>query len=116
MLRELVLFARGNCEIAIIEGILYTEWYLELFKLIEKIYGGQVYAYYFELTFEETLRRHAQKPSAGDFGEREMREWWKERDYLANRTGINEKLINEKIIREQMSEEEIVEAILVSIV
>ena len=104
LMRELVLFASENCDIAILEGILYAEWYTELFRLIEEIYGNQIYAYYFELTFEETLRRHALKPNAKDFGEREMRDWWKESDYLSNVTGIREKILDEKMSADAIAE------------
>lgn len=43
---------------------------------------GAIYAYYFELPFEETLRRHQTKPNYNEFGEAEMRKWWREKDYI----------------------------------
>lgn len=41
----------------------------------------EVYAYYFDLPFEETLKRHQTKPNCHDFGENEMRRWWLENDF-----------------------------------
>lgn len=38
-------------------------------------------AYYFDLPFEETLRRHQTKPNCKEFGEVEMRRWWREKDF-----------------------------------
>ncbi|MDD3415912.1 MAG: hypothetical protein PHY47_18225 [Lachnospiraceae bacterium] len=38
-------------------------------------------AYYFDLSFEETLKRHQTKTNCNDFGEKEMRRWWREKDF-----------------------------------
>jgi len=38
------------------------------------------YFYYFDISFEETLRRHATKPHAHEFGETEMRAWYQPND------------------------------------
>jgi hypothetical protein len=35
-----------------------------------------------KITFAETLRRHASKPQAAEYGESEMRAWYRERDLL----------------------------------
>lgn len=40
-----------------------------------------MYAYYFDLPFEETLKRHQTKSNCHEFGEEEMRRWWKEKDF-----------------------------------
>jgi hypothetical protein len=37
---------------------------------------------YLDVPFGETLRRHATKPQAGDYGEEEMRAWYRELDLL----------------------------------
>ncbi len=65
----------------ILEGILYAEWYQSLFELANQLYGEDVYAYYFDLPFEETLKRHKTKPNCHEFGEEAMRGWWIEKDY-----------------------------------
>ena len=49
------------------------------------------------------MRRHATKPNRGDFGEDDMRRWWKDKDYL--------KKISETMITETMSLDEAVERI-----
>ena len=36
-----------------------------------------------DLPFEETLKRHQTKPNCNDFGEEEMRRWWREKDFSA---------------------------------
>ena len=49
------------------------------------------------------MRRHATKSNRGDFGEDDMRRWWKDKDYLKN--------ISETMITETMSLDEAVERI-----
>ena len=34
------------------------EWYSPLFKTANELYGMDIYAYYFDIPFEETVRRH----------------------------------------------------------
>lgn len=41
-----------------LEEIMYADWYQSLFELSVQLYGVEVYAYYFDLPFEETLKRH----------------------------------------------------------
>jgi predicted kinase len=38
------------------------------------------YFYYFDISFEETLARHATKSNSHEFGEKEMREWHEPND------------------------------------
>lgn len=35
-----------------------------------------------KIPLEETLNRHKQKPNANEFGEKEMKSWWNEKDLL----------------------------------
>lgn len=60
---------------------MYSDWYKPLFELAVQLYGTGIYAYYFDISFEETLRRHQTKPNCHSFGEKEMRRWWREKDF-----------------------------------
>ena len=60
---------------------MYADWYKPLFELAIRLYGTEVYAYYFDLPFEETLKRHQTKPNCNEFGEEAMRRWWREKDF-----------------------------------
>lgn len=60
---------------------MYADWYKPLFELAVQLYGTKVYAYYFDLPFEETLKRHQTKPNCHEFGEDAMRRWWRENDF-----------------------------------
>lgn len=93
-------------ETVIIEGIwgaAKNGWALK--ELCEET--DESYVYYFNVSFEETLRRHTTKSNSHEFGEEEMREWWKDRDVL----GVK----NEKLLDESMGQGEIVEKILTDI-
>jgi len=104
LLHNLVAFAHKNCDIAILEGILYLELYRSLFAFISDMYANNIYAYYFDLPFEETLKRHHQKPNSSDFGEAQLQQWWREKDYMED--------ISEKTLDNGMSKEYIVNLIL----
>lgn len=55
---ELMKYGYEHCDVVILEGIMYDEWYSPLFKTANELYGMDIYAYYFDIPFEETVRRH----------------------------------------------------------
>lgn len=103
LLSSLVEYGSRTCEYTILEGILNAEWYRPLFKTAARLFDGEIFAYYFDIPFEETLRRHVQKPNAQEFGEAQMRRWWKEKDYIG--------FLREEAIGPDLSAEEIVDRI-----
>ena len=103
LIKQMLEYGSKNCEVVIMEGIFVAEWYRELFERAIELYGSDILAYYFDIPFEETVRRHQTRSKAAEFGADEMREWWKEKDYLD--------LIKENIITEDMSKDEIVNEI-----
>jgi len=105
LLKSLVSYGHKNCSYTILEGILYSDVYENLFNEIAKIYGNQIHAYYFDVPFEETLVRQKQRPIHNAFGEEEMLKWWREKDYI--------KFIPEKTINAvAMDVDEVVEMII----
>lgn len=81
LMKELLIYGSRHNSIVILEGIMYSDWYKPLFELAVQLYGTGIYAYYFDISFEETLRRHQTKPNCHSFGEKEMRRWWREKDF-----------------------------------
>ena len=79
---ELLRYGRNHSEITVMEGILDSKQYRNLFEVAVEEFGANIFAYYYDLPFSETLRRHATKPNRDDFGEPEMRRWWREKDLL----------------------------------
>ncbi len=81
LIELLVEFGRKQNRIVVLEGILgFKKYGMMLNKLVSSF--DESHVYYLDIPFEETLVRHASKPNAHEFGEKEMREWWKEKDYL----------------------------------
>ena len=81
LMKELLRYGYQNSDVVILEGIMYADWYRPLFELAVQLYGTEVYAYYFDLPFEETLKRHQTKPNCHEFGEAAMRRWWRDKDF-----------------------------------
>ena len=92
-----------HCDVVILEGIMYDEWYSPLFKTANELYGMDIYAYYFDIPFEETVRRHNTRDKKQEFGEEDMRRWWREKDFSS--------VFNEKIITSDIDADSIVEMI-----
>jgi adenylate kinase family enzyme len=105
LLINLVIYGRKNCDTIILEGILNSYIYDSLFRQIKELFAENIYAYYFDLPFEETVRRHKIREQTADIGfrEAEMKSWWREKDYLS--------MICEKMIGNDVGEEKIIEMI-----
>lgn len=103
LLLELAIYGKSNCNIVILEGILNSTWYKNLFQNLLEKFKDQIFAYYFDIPFAETLIRHRQKPEAHEFGEKEMRSWWNEKDLL--------NIIPEVLLHKELCLNEIVDII-----
>ena len=82
LLISLLEYGNRHCEYVILEGILKAEWYMPLFESAVDIFETRIFAYYYDISFEETLRRHETKDKRSEFGEAEMRRWWNEKDFI----------------------------------
>ena len=69
----MLFYGQRHCRFVILEGILKAEWYQPLFAFARELFGDQIYAWHFDLSFEEALHRHAGSDKAKEFGEAEMR-------------------------------------------
>jgi adenylate kinase family enzyme len=97
LIAQIVEFALARGYDVILEGILNFRRYGDM---LERLRGAcpETHVYYFDISFEETLKRHVTKSCAHEFGEKEMREWYKHRDFT-NFEG--EKIIPEHYSLEQ---------------
>lgn len=100
---ELLKYGKAHSEITIMEGVLPAEAFCRLFETALEEYGQNIFAYYYDLPFEETLRRHSTKPNRNDFGEQDMRRWWREKDFLP--------IISEQVFHKDLSLETVVDMI-----
>jgi predicted kinase len=88
----------------IVEGILNRDHYGAMLLQLGNDHRGKTSYFYFDVSFEETLRRHQSKPQATEYGEAEMRSWYRPQDYLAGEV--------EHIIPEETSLEDAVALIM----
>lgn len=77
-----VLFALENSYDVIMEGIFDAGRYGAMFEEIISLHPENNFFFYFDIPLEETFRRHQSKPNKDEFGEQEMRRWYKEHDFL----------------------------------
>ena len=103
LIYELAMYGHKVGYDVIVEGILTKEKYGEMLHKLIKDFKGETHVYYLDVTFEETVRRHATKSNSHEYGEKEMREWWVEKDYL----GVK----NEVILPSDLSEDELLQAV-----
>lgn len=66
----------------IVEGILYAAHYADMVTALCQDHRGISRLYYLDVPFEETMRRHATKPQAAEYGRTEMSGWYREHDLL----------------------------------
>lgn len=64
LLEDLLIYGYKNCDYVILEGILNAKWYASLFKKAQELFDQQIYAYYFDIPFEEIMKRHQERHEA----------------------------------------------------
>lgn len=106
LMEAIARYGAEHCAVTIIEGILYSERYDSLFRALPALFDD-IHAYYFDVSFEETLRRHETRPQRTQFGSEHMRSWWIEHDLLT--------ILPEAIIPETSSLEETVARIITDV-
>jgi predicted kinase len=80
LIRQTALLALDHDYDVVLDGILDMDNYGELLRELATRESCVLHVYWFDVPFEETLRRHNMKPNADAFGEAEMREWWRDQD------------------------------------
>ena len=103
LIYDLRMYGNNVGYTVILEGILSNKKYGAMLRRLLDDFQGEKLIYYFDVSFEETVRRHTTKPNAHEFGESEMRQWWKDQDVL--------NVPGEQRIGEQLSQAEIVDLI-----
>lgn len=104
LIRQIAEYGKDKCEFVIVEGILYKSRYGEMLKNLMQFYNQHTYTYYFDLSFEETVKRHNSRSKKMEFGEESLRTWWNPNDYL----DVN----GETILTDDMSQHDVLILIL----
>lgn len=76
MIRDNILTGLDDGYDVILEGILRKQTYGDIFDELFKKHPRENYVYHFDISFDETLRRHATKLQKDSWGEKEMKEWY----------------------------------------
>ena len=97
LIKQVVLFSLENSYDVIMEGIFDKNRYQKMFEELISLHPQENYFFYFDISFEETLRRHETKPNKDEFGEKEMKAWYKEKDFLEC---VSEEVISERTTME----------------
>lgn len=82
LIYQIAAYGRDKCEFVIVEGILYKNRYGDMLNRLIQMYAPMTFTYYFDLSFEETVKRHNTRPLKMEFGEESLRAWWNPHDYL----------------------------------
>ncbi|MER2169262.1 MAG: kinase [Psychrobacillus psychrodurans] len=104
LIRQIAEFGKDKCEYVIVEGILSKNRYGEMLNNLIQFYNSNTYTYYFDLSFEETVKRHNSRTKKFEFGEDSLRAWWNPNDYLS--------VEGEIILTDEMSQSDVFELIL----
>lgn len=71
-----VIFGLESGYDVILEGILNIKTDKFMFDKIFAVHPEGNYLFYLNVSYQETLRRHRNRPEKDLFGEEEMKEWW----------------------------------------
>lgn len=94
-MKEAVLYAKGKVPLVLVEGIYSREKYQDFLDFLIQLFPESNLVYYFDLSFEETVKRHQTRMQRDYLSEEAMRKWWLERDLLFPKGSSEERLIKE---------------------
>jgi predicted kinase len=103
LIAQTVRFALDHGYHVVLDGILARARYGEVLADLCRAHRGRTTVFYLDVPWEETLRRHATRPQAAEFGEAEMRGWFRPRDLLG--------VADERVIPHDSSLEETVDLV-----
>ena len=101
LIKRIVTYAFERSFDVVLEGILNAGRYSGMLEDLIRQHPRNNFFFYFDISFEETLRRHEHKRNKDEFGEKEMREWYQVTDPLGT---ISELTIPQTNTLEQTAE------------
>jgi len=104
LIDQITRYPLDHCYHVVLDGILYADRYEQMLAGLRRDHLGLSCFYYLDVSLGETLRRHATRPQAVEFGADQMRDWYRPRDLLAS--------IGERVIPENSALQDTVDMIL----
>lgn len=92
LIDQIARYALDHSYHVILDGIFYADRYECMLAALKQDHLGHSHFYYLDVSMDETIRRHATRPQAAEFGSDLMRDWYRQRDLL---TAIREHVIPE---------------------
>lgn len=87
LIEHMAGFCLGTCAVTIVEGIMNARRYGAMLERLSRCAGRSLF-YAYDLSFEETARRHRLRPERDDFASDTMRHWyhgWQPLDFVEER-------------------------------
>jgi adenylate kinase family enzyme len=82
LISTVVTFALDHGYHVILEGILHSARHADMLHRLVAAHRGRSHVFYLDVDFDETVRRHADRPQASEFTVEQMRGWYVARDLL----------------------------------
>lgn len=82
LIDETARYALDHGYTVILEGILDARHYGDMLKGLAADHLGLTLAYYFDVEFDETVRRHRSRPQSQEFGPQDMAAWYNPLDLV----------------------------------
>ncbi len=82
MIKQNVLAALEDGYDVILEGIFNVHAYKDTFEEIFSVHKTNNFVFTFDVSFDETLRRHRTKPNKDAWSEADMKDWYHPKDFL----------------------------------
>ena len=101
LIDQTVRFAISRGYHTVVEGIFNADHYGAMLTALISDHPGHAFAYFLDVPFPETLRRHATKTGTLNYGEAEMRQWYRGLDLLAG--GIEQVIPAESSLEDTVS-------------
>ncbi|MGH0680641.1 kinase [Bacillus luti] len=104
LLFEITKYGKEKCKFVILEGILNSRRYGDMLKELIHYFEGNAYTYYFDLSLDETIRRHNTREKRHEFGEDSLQKWYNPHDTI--------EVKKETVFTDDFTQKEIFDAIL----
>lgn len=92
LIGQVARYALENGFHVVVEGILDARRYGPMLTALRDAHQGPAYFYYLDVSLMETIRRHATRPQAEEFGPDDMRDWYLRLDLIPS---LGERVIGE---------------------
>lgn len=81
LIKQTAIFSLNKGYNVILEGIMHREYYEKMLRELLDSYRDNLVVFY-DIPLEETFKRHVTKHNAHEFGEKELKEWFREGESL----------------------------------